>query len=77
MATFEQLYTPVIAADDAVQAKNYLEELIRAALARAAWEDTPNNRERATYIVKEEIEFISQYESARKAEQIRRLFLVT
>lgn len=77
MATFEQLYAPVINANDEAQAKDYLERLIRVALARASWDDTPSNRERAVDIVKEEIEFISQYETEHKAAQIRRLFLTT
>jgi hypothetical protein len=76
MATFEQLYEPIVAANDETQAKDYLEKLIKLTLARASWEDTPNNRERAEDIVKEEIEFISQYEPEHKAAQIRRLFLV-
>lgn len=75
MPTFEQLYEPIVAVRDAAQAKNCFEQLVKLTLTRSAWEDTPSNRERAIDLLREEIEFISQYETEAKANQIRRFFL--
>jgi hypothetical protein len=72
--TFEQLYAPVLTVIDEKEAKKCFENLIIIALKRAAWDDNPNNRERAAEIVREEIEFLAQFETPPKAETLRRLF---
>jgi len=72
--TFEQLYEPILTVIDEKEARKCFNNLVIITLARSAWDDTPNNRERAAEIVREEIEFLAQFEAPSKAERLHRLF---
>lgn len=73
--TFEQLYAPILNAVEERQAKRSFQKLVDVTLNRSAWDNTPNNRERAEELLREEIAFIAQYESPQKAALLRRFYL--
>ena len=75
--TFEQLYAPALATMEEHQARKVLADLVKATLARSAWEDTPYNRSRAEELIKEEIAFLARYESPSRAAVLHQLFIQT
>lgn len=73
--TFEQLYAPILNAVEEQQAKRSFRKLVDLTLVRYCWEDTPNNRERAEELIREEIEFLAQYESPSRAATLHQFYL--
>lgn len=73
--TFEQMYAPILSAVEEQQAKKLFCNLVNTTLIRSSWEDTPNNRERAEELIREEIEFLAQYESPHRAAMLHRFYL--
>lgn len=73
--TFEQMYAPILSAVEEQQAKKSFDNLVNTTLIRSCWENTPNNRERAEELMREEIEFLAQYEKPRRAAMLYQFYL--
>jgi hypothetical protein len=73
--TFEQLYAPILGAVGEEEAKEVFQNLVAFTLTQSSWKDTPNNRERAEDLLREEIEFLARYESPSRAAMLYQLYL--